>query len=310
MAYAPIALFTYNRLEELEYTVQALQHNLLAAESDLTVYSDAPKTEKEIEKVSRVRAFLKTLDGFKSITVVERNENFGLARSVIEGVSDILRLHDKVIVLEDDLLTSKNFLTYMNKALDFYQHEERIFSISGYTMPLKSLREYKNDTYLALRPASWGWATWKNQWENIDWELQDYDTFIQDKKAIKRFNRGGIDLTRMLTNYKNKKNNSWAIRWSYAMFKAQKYAVYPKLSKVQNIGFSDDATHCTNEHIYMTDLDSGEQFAFDFTSHIALDKKITEDFKSVYEFHNKLLRKMKIKLSNYLSTLQTFRSIP
>ena len=307
MAYAPIVLFTYNRLEELQFTVSALQKNILASESTLTIYSDAPKTDADAKKVNTVREYLQTIDGFKSVLIIHRPENFGLARSIIEGVTEILEKYGKIIVLEDDLLTSENFLLYMNDALDFYEKYPKIFSISAYTMPLKSLKKYEKDTYVALRPASWGWGTWKDQWENIDWDVKDYETFIKNPNSIEGFNRGGVDLTRMLKNYMQRQNNSWAIRWSYAMYKAGKYSIYPKLSKVQNIGFSDDATHCTNEHIYKTNLDVGTQRKFDFMTDILLQKQITNDFKNIYEFHNKFLRKMKIKLNNYLSYLQKWK---
>jgi len=301
MKYTPIIIFTYNRLYELKFTIEALQKNDLASKSSITIYSDAAKTEKDSQKVHMVREYLKTIKGFKDITIIHRPTNYGLARSVIEGVTEVLNSSEKVIVLEDDIITSKNFIQYMNSALKFYKEYENIFSISAFTMPLKSLKKYDKDTYVALRPASWGWGTWRDQWENIDWDVKDYDTFISNKNLVNNFNKGGIDLTKMLKGYMEKRNNSWAIRWSYAMFKAQKYSIYPKVSKVQNIGFSDDATHCTNDHIYKTDLDNGEQNTFYFTSDISLDEDITKDFKNIYEYRNKLYRKIKIKINNYLS---------
>ena len=300
MKHAPIVIFTYNRLHELKFTIESLQKNNLASDSNVVIYSDAAKNEKDFQKVHLVREYLKTIKGFKEIKIIHRPTNYGLARSVIEGVTEVLNISKKIIVLEDDIITSKNFLQYMNSALNFYEDDENIFSISAFTMSLKSLKRYDKDTYIALRPASWGWGTWKNQWEDIDWDVKDYESFISNNKSIHDFNKGGIDLTKMLKAYMEKRNNSWAIRWSYAMFKAKKYSIYPKISKVQNIGFSDDATHCTNDHIYKTDLDDGKQSTFNFTSNLSLQEDITKDFKNVYEYHNKLFRKIKIKLSNYL----------
>jgi hypothetical protein len=289
--YAPIVLFAYNRIDELKLTINALQKNLLADKSELFIYSDGARNEENEQKVEEVREYLHSVKGFQKVYIVERDENYGLSKSVIEGVTEIINQYGTVIVIEDDLITSKNFLCYMNKSLEFYEAKEYIFSISGFTMSLKSLNHYQKDTYVALRPASWGWATWKDQWENIDWDVKDYDTFIQDKHLVRAFNRGGIDLARMLKHYMQKKNNSWAIRWAYTMFKEGKYCMYPRVSKVQNIGFGEDATHCDGIHIYKSTLDESTSCDFDFLDEIMLNDEIVTEFKYQYSYRNKLMKK-------------------
>jgi hypothetical protein len=275
----------------LKVTINALKKNLLAKESELFIYSDAAKNRENEQKVENVREYLQSIKGFQRVHIVEREENFGLAKSVIEGVTEVINKYGKVIVIEDDLLTSENFLCYMNQALEFYKEKKKIFLISGFTMPLKNLKNYDKDTYIALRPSSWGWATWKDQWENIDWDVSDYDKFIKNKTSVRQFNLGGIDLTRMLRHYMQKKNNSWAIRWAYAMFKEGKYSIYPKVSKVQNIGFGEDATHCDGTDIYQTILDTSTQCNFDFVDKIVPDQQIIEEFKYQYSYKNKLIKK-------------------
>ncbi|MDO9208877.1 MAG: glycosyltransferase [Sulfuricurvum sp.] len=299
MSYAPIVLFTYNRLSELTFTVNALKNNFLASESDLFIYSDAAKNENDIPKIKNIRNYLHSISGFKSVHIIEREKNFGLAKSVIEGASEILNQYGNIIVLEDDIITSPNFLCYMNSALEFYKEDEKVFSISGHTIPLKTLEKWGKDTYIALRPASWGWATWKNQWENIDWDLLDYDAFMQDKTKTKKFNMGGVDLTRMLRHYREGKNNSWAIRWAYAMYKAGKYTIYPKVTKVQNIGFSDEATHCNGVNIYESNMDTSQSCEFDFVSEIIPNQKIIDEFRAQYTFSSKLMKKIIEILKKY-----------
>ncbi len=292
MQYAPIVLFTYNRLDELKSTVSALQKNFLAAESELFVYSDGAKNKDTLQKVLKVREYLHSVKGFQKVHIVEQDKNLGLARSVIEGVSEVMDKYGRVIVIEDDLITSENFLCYMNQALEFYDTDERIFSISGFTMPLKSLKNYDKDTYITLRPSSWGWATWKDQWDNIDWDVKDYDEFIDDRVSVRKFNCGGIDLTRMLKHYMEKKNNSWAIRWTYAMHKGEKYSIYPKVSKVQNIGFGDDATHCDGVNIYKSDLDSSVSCEFEFVDEMKPNTQIIDEFRYQYSYRNKSVKKI------------------
>lgn len=295
---APIVLFTYNRLDHTSQTIKHLENNVLATNSDLIVFSDASQKKKDEKSVQAVRDYLKSVKGFKSCTIIERKDNFGLAKNIIEGVTEIINKFGKVIVLEDDLLTSKNFLCYMNKSLDYYKDRQDIFSISGYTGNLPFLPLRNNDTYLSYRPSSWGWGTWKDQWDNIDWDVEDFDDFIQNKKEVKKFNRGGIDMARMLKSYMKGKNNSWAIRWSYAMYKQDKYCIYPKVSKVQNIGFGEGATHCSGVNIYKTTLDETSECNFNFTDEIIPNVQIAKEFKYQFSYRNKLIKKTLGSLRN------------
>jgi len=297
---APIIIFTYNRLDDIQKTISSLQQNLLAKESELFLFSDFAKRDKDKEAVNKVREYLETISGFKSITIIKRDKNFGLAENIVDGVTEIINKYEKVIVLEDDLITSKNFLNYMNDTLEYYKNNKQIFAISGFCWRLPSLKNLKEDIFFAYRPASWGWATWKNQWEDIDWEIKDYETFIKDKKAIKKFNRGGMDMTRMLKHFKEGKNNSWAIRWSYSMSKQDKYCIYPKISKVQNIGFGNDATHCTGEHIHTTTLDSSSNTKFMFLDNLIINKKLLKEFAYQNSYVNKAIKKIKSKFTKII----------
>lgn len=297
---APIIIFTYNRLNTLELVIKYLQRNILANKTDLFIFSDNAKKDKDIESVNKVRSFLHTIEGFKSLTIIERKENYGLAKNIIEGVTDIIDKYEKVIVLEDDLITSRNFLSYMNQALDFYEDDERIFAISGYTGNLPSLKNLEDEGYLSYRPSSWGWATWKKEWIKNDWKVKDFDAFIQNKDAIKTFNRGGIDMTRMLKHCIEGKNHSWAIRWSYTMYKLDKYCFYPKISKIQNVGFGEEATNCTGVDIYQTNLDKSENCDFKFNKNIEINEKITKEFAYIFSYTNKAIKRIKNYISRFI----------
>jgi len=297
---SPIIIFTYNRLDTLKQVVKYLKDNSLSKETELFIFSDFPKEKKDIKSVSKVREYLYTITGFKSVKLVLRDKNYGLAKNIITGVTDIINKYEKVIVLEDDLITSPNFISYMNQALDFYENDENIFAISGYTGNLPSLNTLKDDVYLSYRPSSWGWATWKDQWDAIDWDVSDFDEFIKDKKQVKKLNRGGIDMTRMLKHCMEGKNHSWAIRWSYAMSKQNKYCIYPKVSKIQNIGFGEDATNCTGIDIYQTNIDKSTNSKFKFTKDIKIDEKIAKEFKYIFSYSNKLIK----RIQNYIGKIK------
>lgn len=288
---APIVLFVYKRLDHAQQTVTLLQINKLAQDSDLIIFSDSHKGADDKKGVDDVREYIKGLKGFKNIQIIERETNYGLAKNIVEGVTEVINRYKKVIVLEDDLLTSQNFLCYMNQTLDYYQSRDDIFAISGYNADLKSLRDHKEDMYLSYRPSSWGWATWKDQWEDIDWDVTDFDDFINNRTKVNKFNRGGRDLARMLKHSIEGKNHSWAIRWFYAMYKQDKFAIYPKISKVQNIGFGGDATHCSGVDIYQTVLDGSTGCDFIYSDESVPDETISKEFRYQASYTNKLIKK-------------------
>ena len=294
MNLAPICLFTYNRLNETKKTILALQDNFLASQSDLFIFSDGPQKTSHSNEIIKVREFLKRISGFKSVTVFEGQENFGLAKSIITGVTQIIKTHSRVIVLEDDLITSKNFLNYMNDALNFYQNLEQIWSVSGFSFPIKAPSNYLFDNYFGLRSTSWGWGTWQNRWEKVDWEVEDYNDFTNNQKAKKLFNMGGSDMCKMLNDQMTGKINSWAIRFCYSQFKNESYDIYPVISKVVNVGFTDLATHTGGMgNRFYTQLDKSNQVKFNFNHDIKIDPSILKQFRKPFSLKTRLLYKVK-----------------
>ena len=247
MNLAPICLFTYNRLEETKQTIEALRNNYLAKESHLYIFSDGAKSDTAKEKIQKVRSYLKTIEGFGSIQVFESPINKGLASSIIDGVTQVVNQYGKVIVLEDDLITSPNFLLYMNQALDFYNDTNKVFSISGYSIQIKNNLSTA-DVYFTNRASSWGWATWSDRWQAIDWEVSDYLVFKNNKELRRNFNKMGSDMSQMLDRQMQGKLDSWAIRWCYHQYKYNLFSVHPIVSKISNIGFnSPDATNTSEK---------------------------------------------------------------
>lgn len=256
MTLAPIVLFVYNRPDHTLKTLEALSKNHLASESHLYIFSDGPKYDRDVTLVHKVRTIAQAITGFKKVILFEEPINKGLASSVIDGVSKIFTDYDKAIVLEDDILTSQNFLSYMNKALDFYSDKEDIFSISAYRFPFKMPKGFSEDVFISPRPSSWGWATWKNRWNKADWDVKDYQAFSEDPIQQNLFNKGGVDLSRMLQRQMTGQINSWAIRWCYAHFKYRAYSIYPVNSFVMNFGNDKSGVHSPATNKYHVDLTS------------------------------------------------------
>lgn len=198
--------------------------------------------------------------------------------------------------MEDDLICSRNFLTFMNSALDFYTDNHKVYSITGYTFPIKFLQSITGDVYFSPRPSSWGWGTWRDRWEKVDWQVKDFNEFIKDKEAIKQFNRGGNDLSGMLQKHMLEQNDSWAITWCYAHFRQKAFCLYPVKSKILNIGNDSSGTHVKRTKKYQTELDM-ENINYHFPNNVILNDELIDNFQ---KFFNK----------NFIARLyRRFRSI-
>lgn len=253
----PICLFVYNRPKETAEVLSSLARCHLAEEHELYIFSDAAKNEAAEAAVAEVRRLIHHAAGFRAVHVAEAERNKGLARSIIEGVSAVIAEQGRVIVLEDDLVLSADFLQYMNDALEEYADDQRIWSISGYSPSISLPADYEGDIYLTPRASSWGWATWADRWSMIDWEVRGYADFSRNRQRVTQFNLGGDDMSRLLALQQRGRINSWAIRWCYAQFLQGSYTVYPRRSKVMNRGFGANASHAGwNDARHRVELDA------------------------------------------------------
>lgn len=245
---APIALFVYNRPQHTERTVKFLKQNDLAADSRLFIFSDGAKSESDADKVAEVREFIKKIDGFKSIEIVESKINLGLANSVIAGVTRLNAAYGKVIVFEDDLISSPYTLTYFNEALNRYRDEEKVMHIGAYMYVLAD--KTLPDSFFYRAATSWGWATWDRAWQhfepNIDTLLKQFNH--QKKQAFSI--EGTMNFWKQMQDFKKGKNNSWAIRWYASIFLKGGLTLNPSQSLVNNIGHDGTGVHSGLNDIY------------------------------------------------------------
>lgn len=254
LTYAPVALFVYNRPDHARRTIEALKQNFLAEVSDLIIFSDAAKLETQAEKVCEVREYIRDIDGFKSVTIIEREMNFGLARSIIDGVTTIIKKYGCIIVLEDDMVTSPYFLTYMNEALEKYADDERVVSIHGYVYPVV---QPLPEAFFLRGADCWGWATWQRGWACFNSDGQFLLDELKRRKLIRAFDYNGTyPYSKMLEEQIKGTNESWAVRWYASAFLAGKLTLYPGRSLVHNIGNDDSGTHCGESADFDANLSS------------------------------------------------------
>ncbi len=305
MNLAPIALFVYARPDEAIKTLDSLSKNFLASQSELFIFSDGAKSGMDLPKVNEVRNIIKNYSfPFKKVEIIEKEKNFGLANSIISGVTEVLNFYDRIIVMEEDLISARNFLNFVNASLLKYENENKIFSVTGYTYQFNIHDDYKFDNYFLPRCESLGWGTWKNRWEKADWKVTDLKEFLSDKNKMNDFSEIGFDLLGMLLKQQLGKIDSWAVRWCYSHFKNSALCSYPTISKIVHIGEGGFATHVKSELNFLeTKLDESNKIDFDLSSDYSLNSDIFQQYKKLFKkkiiksirnFYLKLLLKKRL----------------
>jgi hypothetical protein len=254
---APVVLTVYRRPLHAKQVIEALKKNFLAAETDLYIFADAPKmtqdekkNEELIQSVSEVRNLIKKIDGFRSVTIKEQEQNLGLANSVITSVTEIMNNYDKVIVLEDDFVSSPYFLTYMNKALAYYQDFKKVFSIDGYSYSPEKLKlpeDYIYDTYFVSRPATLGWGTWSDRWNKGIWEHNEIKELLKDYNVRLDLEKLGTDIVPMLLAQLSGEIDSCSVRWAFTCSYYQGVNLLPVNSYIDLIGLDGTGTNCSKD---------------------------------------------------------------
>lgn len=249
MSFAPIILFVYNRPEHTLKTLEALQNNNLAEHSELFIFCDGPKnnaTQTQKQKIAETRAIIRKQNWCKTVTIIESKHNKGLAASIIEGVTRIINQYGKAIILEDDIVTGKYFLQFMNDALQLYENEKKVWHITGWMEPIKT--KQINSAFFWPVMDCWGWATWADRWRYLK---KDTDFYIKNfsKELIYKFNANGTEdfFAQIVLNHE-KKIDTWAIFWYATIFLQNGLCLSPFYSLVKNIGLDNSGVHCGENH--------------------------------------------------------------
>lgn len=302
--YAPIILFVYNRPEHTKQTVEALMRNRLAAESELYIFADGTKEGASADQCNRmrqVREYISSITGFKDVHIEVSEKNKGLANSVIYGVTKVVNEHGKVIVLEDDIVTSSHFLEYMNQSLDLYEKDEDVVCVHGYSI-IKDA-PIKEKTYFQYGADCWGWATWKRGWEIFESDTQKLmDTIKADRTLLRMFTYNGTyPYLEMLLAQIDGKIDSWAVRWYASAVIKKKLCLYPAKSLVQNIGFDSNGTHTQYGESYEASIEADES-TFDFPKIAIQESKVMRrEWENLFgKLHKKEKISMWTKIKRYI----------
>ena len=293
---SPVVLFAYNRLDHTIKCIEYLKNNYLCEKTILFIVSDGPKNENDKKSVDEVRGYLHQVKGFKKVNIIERKKNYGLAHNIVSGITQIINHYGKIIVLEDDIITSPYFLIYMNNALNRYEKQFEVMSVSGYVPPIdvNSLPDY----YFMPWFDCWGWGTWKDRWRLFEKKPKK---FIKESNLsfIHRVNVNGSSpdmWSTLIDNYRGKRN-TWAIFYFASICKANGFVLYPKYPYAKNIGFDGSGENCDNGYIYEVDLN--RDYKENLPINLSLDK---EAMKAFSEFNRKRIKPIE-KLTYYIKIL-------
>jgi hypothetical protein len=286
-----VVVFAYDRLYHLNQTINALKNNTLAKFTNLIIYSDGPKTQDKSQEIQCVRNYIDSIDGFASITIYKSKINLGLTNSIVLGVTETVNKYGKVIVIEDDIVTSTSFLDFMNNALNYYKDDNHVMQISGY-FPFHS-NVFLPDTFFLNHISSWGWATWSRAWKNFHLQGQEYiDKFT--KEDINKFNiNGKIDRFQLIVDYESGIEKSWDIYWDFFVYCKKGLVLYSKHNKVINIGFDNTGVHCTSVKVPQY-IDNNHQIA-NFTNIFTVNNYALFCYSKLqdkYFYNNSILKKI------------------
>ena len=282
---APIVMFVYNRADHFTQSYEALAKCPEAKNSILYIFSDGAKNDNAKPQVEQVRQTAKEYAGrndFQDVIITESLENKGLANSVVSGVTEVIDKHGSVIVVEDDCVPSPYFLSFMNNALQFYKDDSRVGSIAGYAPPISFPKTYQSDVFAAYRSCSWGWATWKEIWDNVDWDLTYMQDFYQNPVMIKKLNSFGSD--RFMRLYRNvvSNANSWSVKFGAYHIKEDLLTIYPRYSYISNIGCDETGVHSKSADAEKMRVDLSKAIPNPKLEKVEVNPEIQRNFKQHY----------------------------
>lgn len=238
---APVVLFTYKRLAITKKVIDSLRDNKEAAKTELIIYSDGPKNINDTSEVEEVRRYLCGLTGFKSIELIYREKNLGLAQSFIQGITEILTRYEKAIFLEDDNLLSKHFLSFMNEALVYYKDNKKVICVTGYSFPLMPASK---QPYFLRGAETWSMGTWRRGWKHFCADGNTLLSDIQTNGLVKKFCSDGFGFYEMLQRQVRGEIDSWGVRWWASAYVKDMYCLYPPRPLCVSIGYGEDSVHC------------------------------------------------------------------
>ncbi len=252
--YAPILVSVYDRLDTFSKCIDALQKNDLSVDSELFIVSDGPKDKSSVGRIDKVRAFARNINGFKKVNLIFRDENFGSFKSITEAERQIIKEFGRIILLEDDIIASPGFLRFLNSALEYYESNKTIFSVSSYVHPINYISKFNGYCITAPFHCPWGYATWLDRYDQINPNLNPLVDIKKDKYIYKYLTKYSPFILKSLIDDFKKNLGYIDVRISTQMMLKKMVSIYPAKSLSFNIGFDGSGERMKKESRTLPDL--------------------------------------------------------
>lgn len=189
------------------------------------------------------RKVIQTVDWECEIKTLFRDKNLGCGIAVSSAISWFFEQVEYGIILEDDCLPDISFFHFSKELLHKFKDEESLMLISGNNF-LNDRYKPHCSYYFSQYPLIWGWASWKRAWSKYDYEMSNYNFFVENQ-----LNR--VFQTACQRKYfKSKLNkviqgniNTWDYQWHYSILKNGGMCITPSVNMVENIGLQNNSTH-------------------------------------------------------------------
>ncbi len=290
MSAAPVMLFTYSRPEHTRAVLEALANNDIADETCVYAYTCGPKNDSHAEMVNRTKDVLMEFsekNPFRSFEVVDMGEHLPLGPAMIRAVNEVIDTHGRIIVVEDDIVTSKDFLRFMNDCLDHYENDDSVFSVSGYSPDIPEIRDIDKDVYLVHRACPWGWGTWKSRWDSYDPDVREYVKNMLDRNYRRDLTKWNTDLPMTLDALffeEGCMDKNWEQQFCFCQFVNDMSVVCPKISKVNNIGFDGTGANPAPTGLESSFKEEGSEWELE---HLEIDDHLQKVYNSQFIFRSR-----------------------
>lgn len=248
--FAPVLIITLNRYNHFKRCIESLVECTHAEKTDLYIALDYPLNESHWDGYNKIANYVNEIKDFKTVVIIKRDKNFGVLKNYFEAREEIFKKYNRIIFSEDDNIFSKDFLSFVNNGLNVYENRDDIFAISGYNFPIVIPKEYKEDVYLWTGTSCWGFGTWKNKWEKVDWSISNIKIYIGKRKNVKSLNNVAEHLYYALQEIIKTGYLTGDTIYSYHNLVNKMYTVYPTISRVRNNGHDGSGSHCSLKEIY------------------------------------------------------------
>ena len=283
-----IALFVYNRPEHTEKVLNGLKKNNI---NKLFIFADGAKINNDKNKIYQVNKLIESIDWCKT-EIIKSKYNKGLANSIVDGVNYVFENHERIIVLEDDCVPSKDFISFMNTCFDKYEKNEQIMNITGYAPPIKIQSDYLYDVAFSFCSSSWGWGTWKRAWQYYNRNPTILQEIDNSRSLRYKVDRAGKDLYPMLKSQIEGNLDSWSIFWTINIIKNNGLCINPINSRINNIGHDGSGIHCSLNNRYNVKIKTINNAKIIFPDNIELNKQLIKKYRDfrVEPFFKKVIR--------------------